>query len=68
MSTRTYTVEVQPDFIERHARATPTQAVAELIWNGLDTDATQIDVGIDRGALGMTGTAVRYKSKNWHHA
>jgi hypothetical protein len=31
-----YTVEIQPDFLERQAKAQPIAAVAELIWNGLD--------------------------------
>jgi hypothetical protein len=30
-----YKVEVQPDFLERQAKAQPIAAVAELIWNGL---------------------------------
>lgn len=59
MSDKIYTVEVQPDFIERQVKAKPTQAVAELIWNGLDADATQIDVRIDRGELSMTSIVVR---------
>jgi hypothetical protein len=33
-------VEVRPDFLERQAKAQPVQALAELIWNGLDADAT----------------------------
>lgn len=59
MPAKTYTVEVQPDFIERQAKAKPCQAVAELIWNGLDADATTVDVRIDRGELGMTRIVVR---------
>ena len=38
-------VAVQDDFVERQiTRAKPIQALAELIWNGLDGDATSIDV------------------------
>ncbi len=59
MPAKTYTVEVQPDFIERQAKAKPCQAVAEFIWNGLDADATTVDVRIDRGELGMTRIVVR---------
>ena len=38
MTEHSYTVEVQPDFLERQSKARPVQAVAELIWNGLDAD------------------------------
>ena len=33
-----YTVEIQPDFLERQAKVQPIAAVAELIWNGLDAE------------------------------
>jgi Histidine kinase-, DNA gyrase B-, and HSP90-like ATPase len=58
MSVKTFTVEVQPDFLEREAEAKPVQAVAELIWNSADADATQIDVRIEQNAIGMTGIVV----------
>lgn len=59
MSDHSYPVEVQADFIERQAKAKPVQAVAELIWNGLDADATRIDVRLEFGELGMTKIVVR---------
>lgn len=37
-------VAVQDDFVERQTRAKPIPALAELIWNGLDGDATAINV------------------------
>jgi len=37
-------VAVQDDFVERQTRARPIPALAELIWNGLDADATSISV------------------------
>jgi Histidine kinase-, DNA gyrase B-, and HSP90-like ATPase len=37
-------VAVQDDFLERQTRAKPIAALAELIWNGLDADATTINV------------------------
>jgi hypothetical protein len=37
-------VAVQEDFLERQTRAKPIAALAELIWNGLDADATTINV------------------------
>ena len=53
MTEHSYTVEVQPDFLERQSRSKPIQAVAELIWNGLDADASRIDVRLEFGELGM---------------
>lgn len=59
MTEHSYTVEVQPDFLERQTKANPVQAVAELIWNGLDADATRIHVQLVYGELGMTKIVVR---------
>lgn len=59
MTEHSYTIEVQSDFLERQAKARPVQAVAELIWNGLDADATRIDVRLEFGELGMTKIIVR---------
>jgi hypothetical protein len=47
-----YTVEIQSDFLERQAKAQPIAAVAELIWNGLDADATAITVDLEGDNLG----------------
>lgn len=47
-----YTVEIQPDFLERQAKAAPIAAVSELIWNGLDADATEITVDLESDQLG----------------
>lgn len=59
MTEYSYTVEVQPDFLERQSKAKPVQAVAELIWNGLDADATRVDVRLDYGELRTTKIVVR---------
>lgn len=37
-------VAVQGDFVARQTRAKPIPALAELIWNGLDADASRIRV------------------------
>src|SRR5260221_9984591 len=47
-----YSVEIQPDFLERQAKAQPISAVAELIWNALDADATKITVDFEDDKLG----------------
>ena len=47
MSQQQYPVEVQPDFLAKITRAKPVQALAELIWNGLDADASRVAVSFD---------------------
>ena len=59
MTEHRYTVEVQPDFLERQSKAQPIQAVTELIWNGLDADASRVDVRLHYDELGMTKIVVR---------
>lgn len=51
MANRSYPVEVQSDFLEKITRASPVQALSELIWNSLDADATAVDVTIDYNDL-----------------
>lgn len=52
MSAVEYSVEVKDDFIERQAKASPIQAISELIWNALDADATSISVELEHDPLG----------------
>ena len=59
MSENSYAIEVQADFLKRQAKAQPLHAVAEFIWNGLDADATRIDVSLEQGALGFTKITIR---------
>jgi sensor histidine kinase regulating citrate/malate metabolism len=47
-----YSVEIQPDFLERQTKAQPIAAVAELIWNGLDADATAVTVDLEDDHFG----------------
>lgn len=56
MTDHTYPVEVQSDFLEKITRAQPVQAVAEFIWNGLDADATSVDVRIEYSDLDVMST------------
>ena len=53
MTEHRYTVEVQPDFLRRQSKTKPIQAIAELIWNGLDADASSVDVQLERTELGI---------------
>ena len=59
MAEKHYKVEVQEDHLERLANARPVQAVAELIWNAVDADATEVDVTVDSTDLGMQSITVR---------
>ncbi len=58
MPAKRFTVEVQPDFIERQSKTRPIEALAELIWNGLDADADTVTVSLSRNALGLTSITV----------
>lgn len=51
-SMQTLTIEVTQDHIDRLSKAKkPVLGVAELIWNSMDADATEIDVRLARNAL-----------------
>jgi hypothetical protein len=52
-------VRAQEDFVEKLAAARPGQALAELVWNGLDAEATRVSVEVDRGPIGLTSIRVR---------
>jgi len=56
---RILSVQVQEDFVEKLAAAQPAQALAELIWNGLDAEATRVSVSTDRSPLGLATIRVR---------
>lgn len=53
-------VAIQDDFLAQQTRAQPIAALAELIWNSLDGEATQVNVELDRGeAAAIVGTGDR---------
>ena len=54
MANHSYPVEVQSDFLEKITRAKPVQALAELIWNSLDADASNVDVFVEQNELGAS--------------
>ncbi len=60
MANQQYPVEVQSDFLKKITSAKPVQALAELIWNGFDADATEVAVSFDYSELDtMTKVIVR---------
>lgn len=65
---QSFTVQVQPDHLEKLTRARPVPALAELIWNALDADATKVEVEIERNELGMTAVIVRDNGDGIPHA
>jgi Histidine kinase-, DNA gyrase B-, and HSP90-like ATPase len=52
-------VRAREDFVEKLTAARPAQALAELIWNGLDAEATKVSVEVDRGDLRLISIRVR---------
>lgn len=47
------TVKAQQDHLQKIAGTRdPVKALAEFVWNALDADATQVDVELERNALG----------------
>ena len=51
---RTISVQVQPDHLRRMtAVKRPVLAVTELVWNGLDADATRVRVILEKDKLGL---------------
>jgi Histidine kinase-, DNA gyrase B-, and HSP90-like ATPase len=59
MPEKHFTVKVESDHIKKLTAAKPIPALAELIWNAGDADATRIDVEIETNDLGMHSIIVR---------
>lgn len=59
MSDAHYRVRVEGDHLKKLASAKPSQAVAELIWNSADADATRIDLEIESDDIAMRSVTVR---------
>lgn len=68
MANHSYPIEVQSDFLEKITRAKPVHALAELLWNSLDADASAVTVGFEDNHLGVmskiivrdNGTGIRF--------
>jgi hypothetical protein len=67
MLEQTYRVEVQTDFIQRLSRVTPVSGVAELIWNSLDADATNVEIDLDESVFGNERLVVRDNGTGFKH-
>lgn len=53
MTSHSYPVEVQSDFIEKITQAKPIPALSEFIWNSLDADASAVEVFLEENELGV---------------
>ena len=53
MTEARYRMQVEGDHLAKLAGARPFHAIAELIWNSLDADATRVDVQIEGDDLGI---------------
>jgi hypothetical protein len=68
MSDAHYRVRVEGDHIRKLASARPIQAVAELIWNAVDADATRIDLEVESDDIAMRSVTVRDNGHGIPHA
>ena len=68
MSDAHYRLQVERDHIKKLASAKPIQAVAELIWNAVDADATRIDLEIDSDDVAMRAVTIRDDGHGIPHA
>ncbi len=59
MAEEHFRVSVEGDHIRKLANAKPVQAVAELIWNSVDADATQVDLEVEADNIMMRAIVVR---------
>ncbi len=59
MEEKTYRVEVQSDFIQKLSRVAPVTGLAELLWNALDADATEVVGVLEDATFGAEQLIVR---------
>ena len=61
MTTKTFEIQVQDDHLEQIAQTRkPILALAELIWNAVDADATRVDVALIENELqGLTAIQIK---------
>lgn len=62
-----YSIEVQGDFLTKQTHAKPAQALAELIWNSLDADATLVEVKEDAYGVGEPRIIVADNGAGFSH-
>jgi hypothetical protein len=51
-------LDIQEDFAEKLANGRPAQALIELVWNGLDAEASDIKITADAGNINLQSITV----------
>ncbi len=51
---------IKGDLVEAQTRADPVRALAELVWNSLDADASNVQVELEKNNLGTLSKIVIY--------
>lgn len=65
---KTLTVRVREDHLETIAKTKPMTAIAELIWNALDAEATEVKVVFDQNELdGLEGIHITDNGTGLHY-
>lgn len=54
-----FKVQVDNDHIKKLTAGRPIAAVAELVWNAVDADATRVDVEVEVNDIAMTAVVIR---------
>lgn len=62
-----FKVEVQGDHLEKLASARPIQALAELVWNALDADATDVRIKVESTDMGVQSVSVHDNGHGMPH-
>ncbi|MBA9030400.1 ATP-binding protein [Rhizobium leguminosarum] len=62
-----YQVTVEKDHLPKLASAKLAPAIAELIWNGLDADATRVDIELENGQITLDAVNVRDNGHGIRH-
>ena len=66
--TKTYQLDVQPDFVKKQINAKPLSALCEFIWNALDADATNVNISIVSNGLGIQKIIIQDNGHGISHA
>jgi Histidine kinase-, DNA gyrase B-, and HSP90-like ATPase len=56
-------IQAGQDHLEQYTKKSPIEALAELIWNGLDAEATTVDVDIEVQSMLSAGRELSYVSQ-----
>jgi hypothetical protein len=56
-------VHAGQDHLLQFSRRSPVDALAEMIWNGLDAEADLVDVAIERSAIGGTDRDLQFVTR-----